>query len=93
MAVRMEDYMYAKINLKNLGLIFKKAPFPCSSFNFHLFIFLLQATFWNQIDPVLRDCQFENHFVIVNTSTCCPLLTEYVKSLADFVKYGGHFLL
>lgn len=82
----MEDYIYAKINLKRRHS--RVAPLI-----FIYLFFYYRRLFWNQFDPVLRDCQFENHFVIVNTSTCCSLLTEYVKSLADFVKYGGHFLL
>ena len=50
--VRMEDC--AKLNRK--------------LHNFHLFIYFvnsflsLQATCWNQIDPVLGDCQFANLF-------------------------------
>ena len=31
---------------------------------FLLLFFLLQATFWNQIDPVLRDCQFADLFLL-----------------------------
>lgn len=76
----MEDYSKINGKLHNFNLLI-------------LFYFLFQATFWNQIDPVLRDCQFANLFLFVNTGTCGQLLTQRIKGLADFVNCCSHILV